>query len=52
MDDSEGRSCYLGRMSGTDVAELFNFRNRKYSLFSLNIRNYVGNTETNKNIAS
>ncbi len=49
MDDSEGRSCYLGRMSSTDVAELFNFRTRKYSLFSLNIRNYVGDPETNKN---
>jgi hypothetical protein len=49
MDDA-GRSCYLGRISGTEVAELFNFKNRKLSLFSLNIRNYVGNTETNKSI--
>jgi hypothetical protein len=50
MDDDSGRSCYFGRISGTEVAELFNFKNRKLSLFSLNIRNYVGNTETNRNI--
>jgi hypothetical protein len=50
MDDDSGRSCYFGRISGTEVAELFNFRNRKLSLFSLNIRNYVGNTETNRTI--
>jgi hypothetical protein len=50
MDDESGRSCYFGRISGTEVAELFNFKNRKLSLFSLNIRTYLGNTETNKNI--
>jgi hypothetical protein len=42
------RACYVGRVSGAQLAALFT--QHKSSLFSLNIRNYIGDTATNKTI--
>lgn len=43
-----GRSCYVGRISGAQLAVLYT--QHKSSLFTLNIRNYIGDTATNKAI--
>jgi hypothetical protein len=43
-----GRGCYVGRVSGAQLAVLFT--QHKSTLFSLNIRNYIGDTATNKAI--
>ncbi len=46
LSSDEGRACYVGRVSGAHLAELLGrYRQR---LFSLNIRNYIGDTVTNK----
>jgi hypothetical protein len=42
------RGCYVGRVSGAQLAVLFT--QHKSSLFTLNIRNYIGDTATNKAI--
>ncbi|MEN6535760.1 MAG: AIPR family protein [Bryobacteraceae bacterium] len=49
-DDIGERSCYIGRISGAQLAELFN--QHKSCLFNLNIRNYIGDNATNKTIRS
>jgi hypothetical protein len=46
--ESSGRKMYVGQVSGSELAELY--RTYKYRLFSLNIRDYVGDTATNKGI--
>jgi len=43
-----GRACYVGRVSGAQLAAFFT--QHKSSLFTLNIRNYIGDTATNKTI--
>lgn len=47
-DEDTGRACYIGRISGAQLANLFT--QHKSRLFSLNIRNYIGDNVTNKNI--
>ena len=44
----EDRGCYVGRVSGAQLAVLFTRHHS--SIFSLNIRNYIGDTATNKAI--
>jgi hypothetical protein len=39
---------YVGQVSGSELADIY--RTYKYRLFSLNIRDYVGDTATNKGI--
>jgi hypothetical protein len=46
--DSVGRVSYVGRISGSQVAEIF--RAHQSSIFSLNIRNYIGDNLTNRGI--
>ena len=47
-DAKEGHVSYVGRMAAVQLRELYKqYRTR---LFSLNIRNYVGDTSTNKNM--
>jgi len=43
-----GRELYVGQVRGADLALLF--RTEKYRLFTMNIRDYVGDTATNKGI--
>jgi len=43
-----GRSMFVGQVSGSELADLY--RTFKYRLFSMNIRDYVGETSTNKAI--
>ncbi len=46
--DNQQRRCFVGVINGTQIYELVKaFRNR---LFSLNIRNYLGDLSTNKGI--
>ncbi len=42
------RKMYVGQVSGAELASLY--RQHKVALFSLNIRDYVGETATNKGI--
>ena len=48
LGSGDSRSCYVGRVSGAQLATLLT--RHKLSLFTLNIRNYVGDTATNKAI--
>ncbi|HYL73339.1 MAG TPA: AIPR family protein [Bryobacteraceae bacterium] len=48
LGSDDGRGCYVGRISGAQLAVLFT--QHKSSLFTLNIRNYIGDTATNKAI--
>ena len=46
--NSDGRRCYVGRMNGAQVCELYKrYRSR---LFALNIRDYLGELATNRRI--
>lgn len=47
--DEDGRPCYIGRVSGAQLAVLFIQQQRSH-LFNLNIRNYLGDNATNKAI--
>jgi AIPR protein len=47
-DPASGRKSYIGRISGAQLADLF--RQHKSALFALNIRNYIGDTGTNRAI--
>jgi hypothetical protein len=48
IGDKTDRKMYVGQVSGSELADLY--RTYKYRLFSLNIRDYVGETATNKAI--
>jgi hypothetical protein len=48
LGDSEARPCFVGRVSGAQLATLF--QQHKSSLFTLNIRNYIGDNGTNRAI--
>ena len=50
--EHHGRSSYVGRISGSQLFELYRPNQIRNRLFSRNIRNYVGNTATNKGIES
>jgi hypothetical protein len=49
-DDNDGHRSYVGMISAARLRELYD--QHKYRLFALNIRNYVGDTRTNKDIVS
>ncbi len=48
LADANSRPCYVGRISGAQLAVLF--QEHKSGLFTLNIRNYIGDNSTNKTI--
>ncbi len=48
FEDGHGRISYVGRVDGSQVAEIF--RAHRSSIFSLNIRNYIGDNLTNRGI--
>jgi len=48
LGGSSIRPCFVGRISGAQMASLF--AEHKSKLFSLNIRNYIGDNGTNKTI--
>jgi AIPR protein len=45
---AEGRDLYIGEVSGSQLAEMY--RQYKYRLFAMNIRDYIGESKTNKGI--
>jgi hypothetical protein len=45
---TSGRDLYVGEVSGSQLAELY--RQYRYRLFAMNIRDYVGESKTNKGI--
>jgi hypothetical protein len=47
-DSHTKRTAYVGRVNGAQLANLFH--QYKSGLFTLNIRNYIGNTGTNRKI--
>jgi hypothetical protein len=47
-DPTTNRTSYIGRINGSQVAEIF--KAHKSRLFALNIRNYIGDNSTNKQI--
>jgi hypothetical protein len=47
-DENDNRSSYIGYINAGDLRNLY--QSQKYRLFSQNIRNYVGDTSTNKQI--
>jgi hypothetical protein len=47
-DPTDQRHTYVGRINGAQVATLF--KAHKSRLFTLNIRNYIGDTTTNREI--
>jgi AIPR protein len=47
-DQESGRRSYIFRLNGAQIAELY--RRYRSRLFTLNIRNYIGDTKTNRSI--
>jgi len=43
-----GRDMYVGQVSGAELAQMY--AHNKYRLFAMNIRDYVGDTATNRGI--
>jgi hypothetical protein len=48
FQSESGRDLYVGEVSGAQFAEMY--REYKYKLFAMNIRDYVGESSTNKGI--
>jgi hypothetical protein len=48
FESESGRNLYVGEISGSQLAEMY--RQYKYKLFAMNIRDYVGESSTNKGI--
>ncbi|MFZ0421173.1 MAG: AIPR family protein [Candidatus Sulfotelmatobacter sp.] len=48
LESKGGRDLYIGQVSGAQLAEMY--RQYKYRLFAMNIRDYVGESTTNKGI--
>jgi hypothetical protein len=46
------RSVYLGFVSGSEIAQIYKPHNHRFRLFALNIRDWIGETGTNKGILS
>jgi hypothetical protein len=47
-ESEEGRELYIGQVSGAELSEIY--KRDKYKLFTMNIRDYVGDTGTNRGI--
>lgn len=48
FESESGRQFFIGQVTGAELSEIY--RPHKYKLFSMNIRDYVGDTTTNKAI--
>jgi hypothetical protein len=48
LESEKGRELYVGQVTGAQLAEMY--RQYKYRLFAMNIRDYVGESTTNKGI--
>ena len=48
LESDKGRELYVGQVTGAQLAEMY--RQYKYRLFAMNIRDYVGESTTNKGI--
>ena len=51
IDGTHGRSMYIGFIKGSEIAEIYRPQNHRFRLFALNIRDWVGDTSTNKGIS-
>jgi len=47
-----GRVSYIGKVKAGNLKRIYDFRGARYRIFALNIRNYVGDSSTNKAIIS
>jgi hypothetical protein len=47
-ESASGRDLFVGEVSGSQLAEMY--RQYRYRLFAMNIRDYVGESKTNKGI--
>lgn len=52
LDGTHGRGIYVGFVRGSEIAEIYRPRNHRFRLFALNIRDWIGETSTNKGIVS
>lgn len=50
LDSAHGRSVYLGFVRGSEIAEIYRPHKHRFRLFALNIRDWIGDTATNKGI--
>jgi hypothetical protein len=48
FESEQGRDLYVGQVTGAELSEIY--RPNRYKLFAMNIRDYVGDTATNKGI--
>jgi hypothetical protein len=48
LESDEGRTLYVGEVRGSGLAEMY--RQYRYRLFAMNIRDYIGESSTNKGI--
>ena len=48
FQSNAGRDLYVGEVSGAQLAEMY--RQYRYKLFAMNIRDYIGESSTNKGI--
>jgi hypothetical protein len=46
FESEQGRDLYVGQVTGAELSEIY--RPNRYKLFAMNIRDYVGDTATNK----
>lgn len=52
LETRHKRSVYLGFVRGSEVAEIYRPHTHRFRLFALNIRDWIGETSTNKGILS
>ena len=50
LDSAHGRAVYVGFVRGSEIAETYRPHGRRFRLFALNIRDWIGETSTNKGI--
>lgn len=50
LSGPHGRSTYVGFVRGTEIAEVYRPHTHRFRLFALNIRDWIGETSTNKGI--
>jgi hypothetical protein len=52
LDSEHSRAVYIGFVRGSEIAEIYRPHNHRFRLFALNIRDWIGETSTNKGIVN
>jgi hypothetical protein len=52
LGSAHSRGVYVGLVRGSEIAEIYRPHNRRFRLFALNIRDWIGETSTNKGIVT